>query len=74
MIETSVLNSTTTVQTNEAGACASACAPVDKHIPDKTWEQFEACEQCHGHAQIDETPDGDLICHVCHCKLPRPST
>jgi hypothetical protein len=39
----------------------------------KDWEQFDACKQCKGGAQIDETPDGELICHVCKAQLPRPN-
>ena len=42
--------------------------------PAKTWDDYETCQQCKGHAQIDETADGDLECHVCRCKFPRPSS
>jgi hypothetical protein len=41
-------------------------------IPDKDWDQFEACKQCRGGATIDETPDGDLMCQQCRAMLPRP--
>ena len=54
-----------------------AVIPVDAledDPPVKSWDDFETCDQCHGHAQIDETPDGELVCHVCHCKFPRPSS
>ncbi len=47
---------------------------VDEAVPKKTWEEFAACERCHGHAPIDETPEGDLFCQLCRVKLPRPST
>jgi hypothetical protein len=40
---------------------------------EKDWEQFDSCKQCRGGAQIDETPDGDLVCHVCKAQLPRPN-
>jgi hypothetical protein len=46
----------------------------DENEPDKDWDQFDACEECHGRAPIEETPDGELICQVCHARLPRPST
>jgi len=41
-------------------------------VPDKDWDQFEACKQCRGGAMIDETPDGDLMCQQCRATLPRP--
>ncbi len=41
---------------------------------EKTWEEFDACGRCHGRAQIEETPGGDLYCQLCHARLPRPST
>lgn len=41
---------------------------------EKDWEQFDACNTCRGNATIDETPDGDLICHVCKAMLPRPNS
>ena len=41
-------------------------------VPDKDWDQFEACKQCRGSAMIDETPDGDLVCQQCRAMLPRP--
>jgi hypothetical protein len=40
----------------------------------KDWDEFNACERCHGRAPIEETPDGELFCQECRCKLPRPST
>ncbi|GEM_PF-4442206 len=43
-------------------------------VPDKDWNQFEGCQQCKGRALIDETSDGDLICHLCKATLPRPNT
>jgi len=39
---------------------------------EKDWDQFEACKQCRGGADIDETPDGDLMCQMCRATLPRP--
>jgi hypothetical protein len=41
---------------------------------EKDWEQFDTCVTCRGNAQIDEMPEGDLVCHVCKAILPRPST
>jgi hypothetical protein len=41
---------------------------------DKDWEQFDSCVTCKGNATIDETPDGDLVCHVCKAILPRPNS
>lgn len=41
-------------------------------VPDKDWDQFEACPQCRGRAIIDESPDGDLVCQTCKANLPRP--
>ncbi|BCX05788.1 MAG: hypothetical protein KatS3mg053_3726 [Candidatus Roseilinea sp.] len=43
-------------------------------ILQKDWDQYENCAQCHGRAEIDETPEGDLICHICRAMLPRPAT
>lgn len=57
--------------------CHTAANPEggsEEYIPDKDWDQFDGCEQCHGRAPIEETPDGDLICQICRAKLPRPST
>jgi hypothetical protein len=65
--------------TNEtpAAACSGAAlnpgGPTDDR-PEKDWEQFEACARCHGHAPIEESPDGDLYCEWCHARLPRPSS
>ena len=47
---------------------------TDTIIPEKDWEQFDACERCHGLAPIDELSDGRLLCQLCRCRLPRPST
>jgi hypothetical protein len=41
-------------------------------VPDKDWDQFEACKTCRGGADINETPEGDLMCQVCRAMLPRP--
>jgi hypothetical protein len=41
---------------------------------EKDWEQFDTCATCRGNAQIDELPEGDLVCQVCKAILPRPST
>jgi hypothetical protein len=41
---------------------------------DKDWDQFDTCATCRGSAQIDETPEGDLLCHVCKAVLPRPNS
>jgi hypothetical protein len=46
----------------------------DASIIQKDWDQYEQCILCHGRAEIDETQDGDLICHVCRAMLPRPAT
>ena len=46
----------------------------DEVIVQKDWEQFDACERCRGRAPIDETEDGNLYCHLCGAKLPRPSS
>jgi hypothetical protein len=43
-------------------------------VPEMDWDQFDTCERCQGHAPIEETPDGDLCCKLCHAKLPRPSS
>jgi hypothetical protein len=43
-------------------------------VAEKDWDQFENCKQCRGRADIDETPEGELVCHVCRATLPRPST
>ena len=43
-------------------------------VAEKDWDQFEACAQCRGRAEIDETPDGDLVCQTCRATLPRPSS
>ena len=62
--------------TRDRPAPGSGCDTVDDigDKPDKDWDQFEACERCHGRADVDETPDGDLVCAICHAKLPRPSS
>ncbi|GIV85763.1 MAG: hypothetical protein KatS3mg052_2770 [Candidatus Roseilinea sp.] len=49
-------------------------AESGEFIPQKDWDQYENCAQCHGRAEIDETPEGDLICHLCRAMLPRPAT
>ncbi len=41
---------------------------------EKSWEEFDACERCHGQAHIEETADGDLFCELCRAHLPRPSS
>ncbi len=38
------------------------------------WDQFERCADCNGRAEIEETPDGNLICQKCQAQLPKPST
>ena len=43
-------------------------------VPIKDWEAFENCQICRGQAEIDETPQGDLVCKVCKAALPRPQT
>jgi hypothetical protein len=43
-------------------------------VAEKDWDQFESCTQCRGRADIEETPDGALVCRVCRAHLPRPST
>jgi hypothetical protein len=43
-------------------------------VGEKDWEQFDNCTVCKGNAGIDETPDGDLLCHVCKATLPRPNS
>jgi hypothetical protein len=43
-------------------------------VVQKDWDQYEQCELCRGRAEIDETQEGDLICHVCRALLPRPVT
>ncbi len=53
---------------------ATLVGDSDDALTEKDWEQFDACERCHGHAPIDENPDGDLCCQLCHCRLPRPSS
>jgi len=48
--------------------------PPDRPVVEKSWDQYEQCDVCHGRAEIDETLDGDLVCHVCRAMLPRPAT
>lgn len=43
-------------------------------VAEKDWDQFENCKQCRGRAEIDEMPEGDLVCQVCRAALPKPST
>jgi hypothetical protein len=43
-------------------------------VPDKDWDQYEGCQTCRGRADIDETPEGELVCTTCRAKLPRPQT
>ena len=47
---------------------------VDEAAAQMNWDQFDACERCRGRAPIDETEDGNLYCHLCGAKLPRPSS
>ena len=49
-------------------------AESGEFLPDKDWDQFERCAQCRGRSDIDETPDGDLVCTTCRAVLPRPQT
>jgi len=49
-------------------------ASLGNSVVQKDWDQYEQCELCRGHAEIDETQEGDLICHVCRALLPRPVT
>jgi hypothetical protein len=62
---------TPTIDTNTAAAPAG---DATQPPPEKSWEEFDACERCHGHAHIEETPDGDLYCELCRARFPKPST
>ena len=68
------MTETLTTSTDIIAVTSIRVVALDEDPPAKSWDDFEACEQCRGHAQIDETPDGDLVCHVCGCKFPRPSS
>jgi hypothetical protein len=49
-------------------------AETGDFVAEKDWDQFENCKQCRGRAEIDETPEGELVCRICRATLPRPST
>jgi hypothetical protein len=49
-------------------------AETGEFVPEKDWDQFEQCLTCKGRADIDELPQGDLVCRVCRATLPRPQT
>jgi hypothetical protein len=58
----------------DTDTAAAPAGDATEPLFEKSWEEFEACEYCHGHAHIEETPDGDLFCEHCHARFPRPST
>ncbi|HEY3342396.1 MAG TPA: hypothetical protein VGK81_10275 [Anaerolineae bacterium] len=64
---------TPTIDTDTDTAAAPA-GDATEPLLEKSWEEFEACEHCHGHAHIGETPDGDLYCEQCRAHFPRPAT
>jgi hypothetical protein len=62
---------TPTIETDNAATPAGDAA--DPQL-EKSWEEYESCERCHGRAHIEETADGDLYCELCRARFPRPST
>ncbi len=65
MAETPTIDMTSTA----ASAGDSIAIPIEK-----SWEDFDTCERCHGRAHIEETANGELYCDLCKAHLPRPSS